>query len=125
LNLEAKQVRGGRTGWQDPSDLLIRIWMHEKMFDAAWAAVRKHGTSITLKEELAEASETTHPREALEVYAARVDQLVGTGSASAYAEAVKLVGRMAALRSKGEQTAYVLALKVRFGRRRNFMKLLG
>jgi hypothetical protein len=31
---------------------------------------------------------------------------------------------MATLRPKAEQVAYVLALKVRFGRRRNFMKLL-
>ena len=32
---------------------------------------------------------------------------------------------MATLRGRGEQVAYVLSLKVRFGRRRNFMKLLG
>jgi tetratricopeptide (TPR) repeat protein len=123
--LEAKQARGERTHWHGSSDLLIRIWMHEKMYDVAWAAVRKHGASLGLKDELAKASEATHPREALEVYAGRVDQLVNTGSASGYAEAVKLVARMAGLRSKGEQGAYVLALKLRFGRKRNFMKLLG
>jgi uncharacterized Zn finger protein len=43
----------------------------------------------------------------------------------AYAEAAKLVARMATLRPKAEQVTYVLALKERFGRRRNFMKLLG
>jgi hypothetical protein len=32
---------------------------------------------------------------------------------------------MARLRSKAEQVAHVLALKERFGRKRNFMKLLG
>jgi hypothetical protein len=37
----------------------------------------------------------------------------------------KLVARMARLRSKAEQVAHVLALKERFGRKRNFMKLLG
>jgi uncharacterized Zn finger protein len=33
-------------------------------------------------------------------------------------------GRMATLRPKAEQVTYVLALKERFGRRRNFTKLL-
>ena len=32
---------------------------------------------------------------------------------------------MAALRGADEQAAYVAALKARFGRKRNFMKLLG
>jgi uncharacterized Zn finger protein len=123
--LEDRQIRGARIGWHDAADLLIRIWMHEKMLDAAWAGVRKHGASMALKEALAGDSEATHPREALEVYAARVDQLANAGGASAYAGAAKLVARMATLRSKTEQVTYVLELKVRFGRRRNFMKLLG
>jgi hypothetical protein len=40
-------------------------------------------------------------------------------------EAAKPVARMATLRSKAEQIAYVPALKERFCRRRNFMKPLG
>ena len=98
--------------------------MREKMFDAAWAVVREHGASMALKEELAGDSEATHPSEALEVYAQRVDELANAGGASAYAMAAKLVARMAKLRSRGEHVAYVLTLKVRFGRRRRFMKLL-
>jgi tetratricopeptide (TPR) repeat protein len=123
--LEAKQASTEKIRWHNPGDLLIRIWMHEKMFDAAWAAVRKHGASMALKEQLAGDSEATHPGEALGVYAERVDQLADLGGAFAYAEAAQLVARMAALRPKAEQVAYVLALKERFGRRRNFMKLLG
>jgi uncharacterized Zn finger protein len=124
--LEARQGRRERPGWLDPDHLLIRIWMHEKMFDAAWAAVRKLGASAGfLKDELATASESTHPREAVEVYAEQVERLAVAGSASAYAEAAKLVARMAKLRSRTEQVTYVLELKVRHGRKRNFMKLLG
>ena len=77
----------------------------------------------SLKEELAGASDATHPAEALEVYTSRVEHLVSSGGG--YEEAAKLVARMATLRGRGEQVAYVLSLKVRFGRRRNFMKLLG
>ena len=98
--------------------------MGEKMFDAAWAVVRKHGASIALKEELAGDSEATHPNEAFEVYAQCVDQHADAGGASGYAKAAQLVARMAKLRSRGEHVAFVLALKQRFGRRRNFMKLL-
>ncbi|MGH6642117.1 MAG: SWIM zinc finger family protein [Bradyrhizobium sp.] len=123
--LEAKQTAGERIRWFQPSDLLVRIWMHEKMFDAAWAVVRKHGAPPALKEELAKASEATHPLEVLEVYAERVVALVNTGGNSAYTEAAKLIARMAMLRSKKEQGDYVLALKARFDRKRNFMKLLG
>jgi tetratricopeptide (TPR) repeat protein len=123
--LEDKQIRGEQIRWHNPADLLIRVWIHEKMFDAAWAVVRKHGASTALKEALARDSEATRPSEAIEVYAERVDQLANAGGASAYAEAAKLVARMATLRGKAEQVAYVLALKERFGRRRNFVKLLG
>jgi uncharacterized Zn finger protein len=122
--LETGRIRGERMRWHNVSDIVIQIWMHDKMFDAAWAVVRKHGASMALKEELARVSEATQPKEALEVYAQRVDQLASVGGGSAYAEATKLVARMAKLRSSGEHTAYVLALKERFGRKRNFMKLL-
>jgi uncharacterized Zn finger protein len=121
--LEARQGRGGGLGWRHPADLLIQILMHEKMFDAAWAAVRKYGASVFLTDDLAKASEATHPREALEVHTKRVEQLVNSGSG--YEEAVKLIARMAKLREHKEQVTYVLELKVRHGRKRNFMKLLG
>jgi len=98
--------------------------MHEKMFDQAWAVVRKHGASNGLKEQLAQASEATHPCEAIDTYAERVDQLANSGGNRAYAEAVALVGRIAGLRDSADQAAYLAALKARFGRKRNFMKLL-
>jgi len=122
--LEARLVGEERTRWHYPADLLIRILMHEKMFEAAWMAMRKHGASLGMKEALARASEATYPREALEAYAERVDQLADAGGDPAYADAAALIARMAALRSAAEQAAYVAALKGRFGRKRNFVKLL-
>jgi tetratricopeptide (TPR) repeat protein len=122
--LEPRLANEPRTRWHTPADLLIDILMHDKLFDAAWTTLRKHGASTGLRETLARASEATHPREALEVYAERVDQLADGGGNPAYGEAAKLIGRMAALRSATEQAAYVTALKVRFGRKRNFVRLL-
>ena len=62
--------------------------------------------------------------EALEVYRERVDHLAGAGGDRQYAEAATLVARMGILRGHGVQAAYVADLKARFGRKRNFMKLL-
>jgi tetratricopeptide (TPR) repeat protein len=111
--------------WGHPANLLIGILAHEKAFDAAWAAVREHGASMGAKDALARATEASHPRQATEVYAERIDHLVDGGGNAAYAEAVRLLAHMAALRTADAQAAHVAALKARFGRKRNFMKLLG
>jgi tetratricopeptide (TPR) repeat protein len=123
--LEDRLVGEKPAQWHRLADLLIRILMQEEMFEAAWATSRKHGASPGLKDALAQASEATHGAEAIAVYAERVEGLVGAGGNPGYAEAVKLVVRMASLRDAAEQTAYVAALKTRFGAKRNFMKLLG
>jgi tetratricopeptide (TPR) repeat protein len=119
--LKAQLGKKSRSPWLYPADLLVRILTHEKMYDAAWATARQHQASSGAKQELAKASEATHPREALEVYAARVEELINIGG---YAEAVELVSRMAPLRNAAEQASYISALKVRHGRKRNLMKLL-
>jgi uncharacterized Zn finger protein len=111
--------------WHSPADLLIRILMEEKMFDAAWATVHDNGASGGLKESLARASEATHPREVLAVYAERVEELVKAGGNPCYENACGLVARMGELRGASGQVAYVADLKTRFRRKRNFMKLLG
>ena len=85
----------------------------------------EHGASTGLRESLAKASETTHSRDALKVYAERVEELVGAGGNYNYQEACGLITRMGALRGASQQTAHVADLKMRFRRKRNFMKLLG
>jgi uncharacterized Zn finger protein len=119
--LEARCAKGGRGGWQSPADLLIQILMQEKMFDEAWGTLRKFGGSIGSKEELARATEKTHPDEAIKVHQESVERMAANGS---YAEAVKLVARMAKLRGANEQAKYLVVLKERHKRKRNFMKLL-
>jgi uncharacterized Zn finger protein len=107
-----------------PADLGVKILMHEKRFDMAWSITRKHRVSLPVKGHLARESEADHPREALEVYARRVDELANGGGNRAYEEAADLITRMGRLRDAAEQAAYVATLRERFGRRRNFMKLL-
>jgi uncharacterized Zn finger protein len=107
-----------------PADLGVKILIHEKRFDMAWAMTRNHRASRAVKESLARESEADHPREALDVYAERVDELANEGGNRAYEEAAGFVVRMGRLRAPAEQTVYVATLKERFGRRRNFVKLL-
>jgi hypothetical protein len=96
--------------------------MLEKRFDAAWSSVNKFGVSGHVKQRLVTVTDIQFPREALAFYSAQVERFA---SAAAYSEAVKVIARMAKLRSAGEQAAFVAELKLRHGRKRNFMKLLG
>jgi len=68
------------------------------------------------------ATEKTHSGEAIAFYTASIEHLVDSGQ---YEQAVELIARLAELRPAGEHNAHVLSLKVRHGRKRNFMKLLG
>lgn len=122
--MQARAAKSERTRWHFPAELLIRILTHEKMYDAAWAAVRMHGAPIGTREVVARASEATHARDALKVYAERVDALADGGGNPAYAEAAALIDHMAALRGAAEQAVYVADIKIRFGRKRNFIALL-
>jgi uncharacterized Zn finger protein len=122
--LEVRLLEDKRTRWNFSADLLIRILTLEKQFDAAWAAVRQHGAAMGEKDTLARASEATHPREALETYAGRIEELANAGGNPAYAMAAELVEHIAKFRSAAEHAAYLDDLKQRHGRKRNFMKLL-
>ena len=122
--IERRAAAETRPFYGHPADLSVKILMHEKQFDMAWAVTRKHRVSRSVKEGLARESEADHPREALETYAERVDELASGGGNRAYEEAAGFIARMGRLRSLSEQAAYVASLKERFGRKRNFVKLL-
>ena len=107
------------------ANLLIQVLMREKAHDSAWDAALEHGASQEIRQELARETEATHPAEALAFYRERVEALVDHGGDRGYVEAAALVARMAGLRDAAAQAAYVADLKVRFKRRRNFMKLIG
>lgn len=111
--------------WDRSADLLVRILTKEERFDEAWDSVRACGVSQEVREVLARASEATHPDQALAVYVAQVEELVRAGGNPAYQEAAALIGRMGALRGAAEQAAYIADIRVRHGRKRNFVKLLG
>jgi uncharacterized Zn finger protein len=120
----------GRSGmrWSSPAELFVRLAMAEALLTDAWMVVNGHGCSEVLLEQLAEASEHSHPAEALKAYAYRVERMVGLGGQSNYEHACRIIGRMRRLReSLGETTqhaAYLGDLRSRHKAKRNFMKLL-
>lgn len=111
--------------WAHPADLLLQVFMHEQEMDSAWSVARTHGASLWVAMELAQATETTHGQDAVVIYVRKVEQLVEAGGNPAYEEAAQLIGRIASLQGETEQAKYVASLKLRFSRKRNFMKLLG
>jgi hypothetical protein len=119
--LETSLDTGKRVGLYGASYLLVELLIKEKMFDAAWSALERHGGDASLQQALADASKASHPGKALAVYAKLVEEHVQFGR---YEEAVRLVKRMAGLRDAAEQATYVVDLKERHRRKRNFMKLL-
>ena len=122
--LEARARKTPPSKWSHPADLFIYILMEEEDWAAAWVAVAGGGASHDAQMRLARASDRAHPQEAAEVFRRAVDRLVEGGAAQGYEEAAKLVKRMAALQSPTTQAAWIVQLKTRFARKRNFMKLL-
>jgi tetratricopeptide (TPR) repeat protein len=122
--LEARLGKRETHHFSAASDLLVRILTYEKDFASAWRIGKDHGASQQTIMALAEASETAHPGEVLDVYAREVEDLVRVGGNENYDIAADRVARMAKLRSAEAQRAYVAELRQRHKRKRNFMKLL-
>lgn len=118
-----KSRLGGTTRrpWGNRPDLLIEILMLEKQFDAAWSVAKASEVSDYLKQRLVAETDADFPVEALAFYTAQVERLANV---SAYPEAVKVIARMARLQTATEHTTFVLGVKARHGRKRNFMNLL-
>jgi uncharacterized Zn finger protein len=114
--------------WSSAAELIVRLAMAEGLFTDAWEVAGGHGCSEELLQQLAEASEHSHPAEALRAYAHRVERKVALGGQSNYQYAYQVIGRMRLLREAlGEakqHAAYLVELRSRHKAKRNFMKLL-
>ena len=114
--------------WSSPAELFVRMAMAEGLLTDAWMVVNDHGCNEYLLEELAEASEQSHPAEALKVYGDRVERRVRLGGPVNYEHACQIVGRMRILREglgeTAQHAAYLDDLRSRHKAKRNFMKLL-
>jgi uncharacterized Zn finger protein len=123
-----KPTRRAEMRWFSPAELFVQLTTAEGLLTDAWMVVNEHGCSEGLLQQLAEASEQSHPAEALKAYGDRVERLVRLGGQSNYDQACQIIGRMRRVRKglgeTAQHAAYLGDLANRHKAKRNFMKLL-
>lgn len=114
--------------WSSPRDRLLELTMSEGLLAQAWDLVHKYGCSDHLLASLAQASEKSHPVEALKVHAQQVERMVHLGGQHNYGAACKVIDRMRRIRAhigeNADHAAYLAGLMLRHKAKRNFMALL-
>jgi uncharacterized Zn finger protein len=122
-----KRLERSGMRWSSPPELFIRLAMAEGQLADAWMVVERHGCNDVLLEQLAGASEHSHPAEALKAYADRVERMLRLGGQINYEHAYNMIERMRLLREvlgeTKQHTAYLGDLTNRHKAKRNFMKL--
>jgi uncharacterized Zn finger protein len=123
-----KPARRAEMRWFSPAELFVRLAMAEGLLTDAWMVVNEQGCIEGLLQQLAEASEQSHPAEALKAYGDRVERMVRLGGQSNYEHAYHVIGRMRLVRERlgetAQHAAYLGDLTDRHKAKRNFMKLL-
>jgi len=129
---ERKKQKGRQnTYWQwqetDHSEL-VRVFLWEKRYDEAWQEALAGGCTSDLWMKLAAMREQDHPQDALSIYRERIAPLVEMTNNASYEQAVELLHKIRKLLARlGRETEfddYLVALRVEFKRKRNFIKLL-
>jgi uncharacterized Zn finger protein len=126
-----KQKGRQKTYWQwqeaDHSEL-VRVFLWEKRYDEAWQEALAGSCATDLWMKLAAMREQDHPQDALSIYRERIAPLVEMTNNAAYEQAVELLHKIRkTLDRLGRETEfddYLVALRVEFKRKRNFIKLL-
>jgi uncharacterized Zn finger protein len=113
---------------QNDDDLVVSILSSERRLDEAWAFATSAKCTVYCLEELAQASEKSHPRQALEIHQRRVTRLVQTGGNQSSEEAQRLIKRMRIIAEQGGeadgQAAFESDLLAKHHAKRNFIKLM-
>jgi uncharacterized Zn finger protein len=126
--IRTRKPDAGRPRFQNDDDLVVSILSSERRLDEAWAFAAAAKCTVVCLEELAQASEKSHPRQALEVHQRRVTRLVQTGGNQNYAEAQRLIKRMRIIAGQGGeadgQATFESDLLAKHHAKRNFIKLM-
>jgi uncharacterized Zn finger protein len=126
--IKTRKPDAGRSRFQNDDDLVVFILSSERRLDEAWTFAATAKCSVYCLEELAQASEKSHPRQALEVHQRRVTRLVQAGVNQNYAEAQQLIKRMRITAEQGGeangQAAFESDLLAKHHAKRNFIKLM-
>jgi uncharacterized Zn finger protein len=127
--LAAKPARSQQF-WQRVIDhsQLVEIFLWEKNYEDAWQDATAGGCADYLLLRLADATAKNHPERALPVYKELIGPTLNQTNNAAYDAAIKLLHKlrsvMSALQRSAEFDDYLIALRVEYKRKRNFIKLL-
>jgi uncharacterized Zn finger protein len=126
--IKTRKPDAGRRRFLNDEDLVVSILSSERRLDEAWAFAASAKCTVYCLEELAQASEKSHPRQALEVHQRHVTRLVQTGGNHNYAEAQRLIKRMRIIAEQGGesngQATFESDLLAKHHAKRNFIKLM-
>jgi uncharacterized Zn finger protein len=126
--IKTRKPDAGRLRLRNDDDLVVSILSSERRLDEAWALAASAKCTVHCLEELAQASEKSHPRQALEVHQRRVTGLVQTAGNQSYEEAHRLIKRMRIIAEQGGaadgQAAFESDLLAKHHAKRNFIKLM-
>jgi uncharacterized Zn finger protein len=126
--IKTRKPDAGRPRFQNDDDLVVSLLSSVGRLDEAWAFATSAKCTVYCLEELAQASEKSHPRQALEVHQRRVTRLVQTGGNQSYEEAQRLIKRMRIIAERGGeadgQAAFESDLLAKHHAKRNFIKLM-
>lgn len=108
--------------------LRVEIALWEQDLDAAWAAAHEGACNRNLLIAMAGKLESSRAGDAVSLYRRVIPPIVGQTNNTAYAEAIKLIRKVARLMKAQDQmrqfSDYLAELHVAFKAKRNFIKLL-
>lgn len=128
-SLRAKLDKPGTSArWSSPRELLLQVLTSENLFGEAWQVVHSHGCSEPQRLALAQASEGSHPGEAISSYAHEVEQLAKSGGQHNYEAVGRLITRMQSIRKRcgrdADHAVFLADFISRHKAKRNLMKVL-
>jgi uncharacterized Zn finger protein len=127
---QADPLAKRRRPWQPMPDhsRLVEIFLWEENHEAAWQEASAGGCTEYLWLQLADATAKNHPERAFPIYKELIAPTVARTNNAAYDEAIKFLRKMrqamARLGREAEFEDYLVALRVEYKRKRNFIRLL-
>ncbi len=127
----AERKRTKSFGWsyqRADNSLLVTIFLQENLLEEAWQEANKGGCSEDLWLRLAKIREKEHPTDALKIYQDRIEPKIQETNNQAYDQAVVWIKEVKRLMTQTGKEAefedYLVALRVNYKIKRNFIKLL-
>ncbi len=131
IEKERREEKTSKNDWHwaghADNSRLVEVFLWEKRYEEAWLEASTGGCSSGLWLRVAAVREEKHPGDAVPVYKEMIAPTLKQANNAAYAEAIKLLGKIRELMGRMDRVTefdhYLAALRVEYKRKRNFIKL--